>query len=40
MRECWHDKPAARLPILRIKKTLINLVKLSGNDTRVHLQLD
>ncbi|XP_044006153.1 activin receptor type-1-like [Aphidius gifuensis] len=40
MCECWHDKPAARLTILRVKKTLINLVKLSGNDTRVHLQLD
>lgn len=37
MRECWHGKPAARLPILRVKKTL---VKLAANDSRVHLQLD
>ncbi|XP_011310349.1 activin receptor type-1 [Fopius arisanus] len=37
MRECWHGKPAARLPILRVKKTLI---KLAANDTRVHLPLD
>ncbi|XP_050450463.1 activin receptor type-1-like [Cataglyphis hispanica] len=37
MRECWHGKPAARLPILRVKKTL---VKLAANDSRVHLPLD
>lgn len=37
MKECWHGKPAARLPILRVKKTL---VKLAANDTRVHLSLD
>ncbi|XP_012284466.1 activin receptor type-1 [Orussus abietinus] len=37
MRECWHGKPAARLPILRVKKTL---VKLATNDLRVHLPLD
>ncbi|KAL6259338.1 hypothetical protein P5V15_009253 [Pogonomyrmex californicus] len=37
MRECWHRKPAARLPILRVKKTL---VKLAANDSRVHLPLD
>ncbi|XP_017883324.1 activin receptor type-1-like [Ceratina calcarata] len=37
MKECWHGKPAARLPILRVKKTL---VKLAANDTRVHLALD
>lgn len=37
MRECWHGKPAARLPILRVKKTLI---KLAANDPRVHLHLD
>lgn len=37
MRECWHDKPAARLPILRVKKTLN---KIAGNDPRVHLPLD
>ncbi|XP_034936995.1 activin receptor type-1-like [Chelonus insularis] len=37
MRECWHSKPAARLPILRVKKTLI---KLAANDSRVHLTLD
>ncbi|XP_033224719.1 activin receptor type-1-like isoform X2 [Belonocnema kinseyi] len=37
MRECWHGKPAARLPILRVKKTLI---KLAANDSRVHLPLD
>lgn len=22
MRECWNQKPAARLPMLRVKKTL------------------
>ncbi|XP_076763522.1 type I BMP receptor saxophone [Xylocopa sonorina] len=37
MKECWHGKPAARLPILRVKKTL---VKLAANDSRVHLSLD
>ncbi|CAK9801289.1 Activin receptor type-1 [Anthophora quadrimaculata] len=37
MKECWHGKPAARLPVLRVKKTL---VKLATNDTRVHLSLD
>ncbi|XP_020296723.1 activin receptor type-1-like [Pseudomyrmex gracilis] len=37
MRECWHGKPAARLPILRVKKTL---VKLAASDSRVHLPLD
>ncbi|XP_036147164.1 activin receptor type-1 isoform X2 [Monomorium pharaonis] len=37
MRECWHGKPAARLPILRVKKTLI---KLAASDSRVHLPLD
>ncbi|XP_047356093.1 activin receptor type-1-like [Vespa velutina] len=37
MRECWHHKPAARLPILRVKKTLI---KLAAADSRVHLPLD
>ncbi|KAG7188924.1 hypothetical protein KM043_008525 [Ampulex compressa] len=37
MRECWHGKPAARLPILRVKKTL---VKLATTDPRVHLLLD
>ncbi|XP_015601169.1 activin receptor type-1 [Cephus cinctus] len=37
IRECWHGKPAARLPILRVKKTL---VKLAANDPRVHLPLD
>ena len=37
MKECWHEKSAARLPILRVKKTL---VKLATNDTRVHLSLD
>lgn len=37
MKECWHGKPAARLPVLRVKKTL---VKLAANDTRVHLSLD
>ncbi|XP_008544575.1 activin receptor type-1 [Microplitis demolitor] len=37
MRECWHGKPAARLPILRVKKTLI---KLAANDCRVHLTID
>ncbi|KAK0157927.1 hypothetical protein PV328_011612 [Microctonus aethiopoides] len=37
MRECWHGKPAARLPILRVKKTLI---KLATNDSRIHLSLD
>lgn len=37
MRECWHQKPAARLPILRVKKTL---VKLATTDPRVHLALD
>ncbi|KAH0534841.1 activin receptor type-1 isoform X1 [Cotesia glomerata] len=37
MRECWHGKPAARLPILRVKKTLI---KLAANDSRVHLTID
>ncbi|KAK2581076.1 hypothetical protein KPH14_006118 [Odynerus spinipes] len=37
MRECWHHKPAARLPILRVKKTL---VKLAAADSRVHLPLD
>ena len=31
MKECWHGKPAARLPVLRVKKTL---VKLAANDTR------
>lgn len=37
IRECWHHKPAARLPILRVKKTL---VKLASADSRVHLPLD
>nr|BBD17789.1 saxophone [Athalia rosae] len=37
IRECWHGKPAARLPVLRVKKTL---VKLASNDPRVHLPLD
>ncbi|KAH0950097.1 hypothetical protein HN011_008070 [Eciton burchellii] len=37
MRECWHAKPAARLPILRVKKTLI---KLAANDSCVNLSLD
>ncbi|XP_076173067.1 type I BMP receptor saxophone isoform X1 [Ptiloglossa arizonensis] len=37
MKECWHGKSAARLPVLRVKKTL---VKLAANDTRVHLPLD
>lgn len=37
MRECWHAKPAARLSILRVKKTL---VKLAASDSRVHLQFD
>lgn len=25
IRECWHDKPAARLTALRIKKTLVSI---------------
>lgn len=25
MRECWHQNPNARLPALRVKKTLIKL---------------
>ncbi|XP_078043997.1 type I BMP receptor saxophone isoform X2 [Augochlora pura] len=37
MKECWHGKSAARLPVLRVKKTL---VKLAANDSRVHLPLD
>ncbi|XP_046415333.1 activin receptor type-1 isoform X1 [Neodiprion fabricii] len=37
IRECWHGKPAARLPVLRVKKTL---VKLASNDPHVHLPLD
>ncbi|XP_076287455.1 activin receptor type-1-like isoform X1 [Lasioglossum baleicum] len=37
IKECWHGKSAARLPILRVKKTL---VKLAANDSRVHLSLD
>ncbi|XP_034171773.1 type I BMP receptor saxophone [Osmia lignaria lignaria] len=37
MKECWHGKAAARLPVLRVKKTLI---KLAASDMRVHLSLD
>ncbi|XP_014209298.1 activin receptor type-1 [Copidosoma floridanum] len=37
MKECWHTKPDARLPILRIKKTL---VKLASNNPDVRLSLD
>ncbi|KAJ8667105.1 hypothetical protein QAD02_008767 [Eretmocerus hayati] len=37
MRECWHTKAAARLPILRVKKTL---VKLASNNPDVDLPLD
>lgn len=25
MRECWHNNPNARLPMLRVKKTLAKL---------------
>ncbi|XP_014237384.1 activin receptor type-1-like [Trichogramma pretiosum] len=35
--ECWHQKAAARLPILRIKKTL---VKLATSDPDVDLPID
>ena len=27
IKECWHEKPAARLTALRIKKTLTNLAE-------------
>lgn len=27
MRECWHANPNARLPTLRVKKTLAELIK-------------
>ena len=37
MKECWHTKAAARLPILRVKKTL---VKLASNNPDVDLPLD
>ncbi|KAJ8679453.1 hypothetical protein QAD02_015240 [Eretmocerus hayati] len=37
MEECWHTKPAARLPILRVRKTL---VKLASNNPDVDLPLD
>ncbi|XP_058802332.1 activin receptor type-1 isoform X2 [Phymastichus coffea] len=37
MKECWHTKAAARLPILRVKKTL---VKLASNNPDVNLPLD
>lgn len=26
MRECWHSNPNARLPALRVKKTLTKLI--------------
>lgn len=26
MRECWHGNPNARLPALRVKKTLARLI--------------
>ncbi|XP_073997478.1 type I BMP receptor saxophone isoform X2 [Rhodnius prolixus] len=35
MRECWHQNPNARLPALRVKKTLI---KLAANDNNVQYQ--
>lgn len=37
MNECWHTKAAARLPILRVKKTL---VKLASNNHEIDLPLD
>ena len=30
MRECWYENSAARLPALRVKKTLANL--MLGNE--------
>ena len=27
IKECWHEKPAARLTALRIKKTLTSLAE-------------
>lgn len=37
MRECWHQNPNVRLPILRIKKSLAKLV---SSDISIHLDLD
>jgi len=32
MRECWHANPNARLPALRVKKTLSKLMKQNATD--------
>jgi hypothetical protein len=32
MRECWHANPNARLPALRVKKTLSKLMKQNASD--------
>lgn len=37
MRECWHQNPGGRLPVLRIKKTLL---KLASQDCNFHFDLD
>lgn len=31
MRECWHGNPNARLPSLRVKKTLAKLMDQCAN---------
>jgi len=37
MRECWNSNPNARLPALRVKKTLVKLIDLHTTaETKIH----
>lgn len=35
MRECWHANPNARLPTLRVKKTLAELKENTTAETKL-----
>lgn len=37
MKECWHQNPNVRLPVLRIKKTIH---KLASADEKIRLEFD
>jgi hypothetical protein len=42
MRECWHGNPNARLPALRVKKTLAKLMNqcTTADETEQKLQFE